>query len=72
MPRHLLDEVLDAKAARTPAPPALPVTASGCREIPRLCSCTWKPSYSTLPATWTLTRAEPRCKLHGTEDGKAA
>lgn len=70
MTRHMLDEVLDRKAGAAP-PPRLPATtALGVREIPRMCSCTWRPDYSTLPATWTLTRPSAQCKIHG-ENGDA-
>ncbi len=79
MTADYLGAVLDAKAATAdaakapvPAAPAAPETALGVREIPRLCACTWRPSYSTLPATWTLTQADPSCRLHGTPDGEAA
>jgi hypothetical protein len=75
---HYWDEAAEARelreaAARPPrAPLAAPETAPGVRQIPRLCACTWKPSYATLPATWTLTKADPSCRLHGTGDGEAA
>jgi hypothetical protein len=39
-------------------------TAQSWRAIPQACSCTWKPDYATLPATWRLARANPACKVH--------
>ena len=74
MPRHLLDEVLDAKA-RTPArtaPQSLPLAVEGWRAIPQGCSpCVWVPDYSTLPATWRLPERNirPGCKVHGGKAG---
>ena len=61
MTRHLLDEVLDAKQQ----PPRLAEAVRSIRSIPRWCSCTWTPRFSTVPATWTLTGTDPGCKLHG-------
>jgi hypothetical protein len=57
---HRLDEVLDAKPPRPPAP-----AVSGVRSIPRPCSCTWKPHFSTIPAAWTLTETDRFCPVHG-------
>jgi hypothetical protein len=66
------EEAAAKRAEPVPPRPAVPVTASDVREIPRPCSCTWKPSYATLPATWALTQADPQCRLHGNQDGEAA
>jgi len=54
--RYLLDELADR------------LTAEGVRDIPRLCSCRWRPHYITVPAVWTLTEADPQCKVHGSDE----
>ncbi len=85
---HRLDEVLEAMPpkprtiglpAQTGADPAYdptgrgPVPAvKGIRFIPRLCSCTWAPRFSTVPATWTRTEADPACELHWTAEEAGA
>ena len=70
MTSHWLDDVLDARAARTLQRPALPVAVQGWRAIPLDCGeCTWLPDTSTVPATWRLVKASPRCKVHGTAAG---
>ena len=56
MTRYLLDELADR------------LTAEGVRDIPRLCSCRWRPHYITVPAVWTLTEADPQCKVHGSDE----
>ena len=84
MPRHLLDEVTDAmpprprrRALRGPVNAAEdptgrhvpPVAVQGWKAIPTGCSCTWRPDYGTMRATWTLAGVLTTCKVHGDEDG---
>jgi hypothetical protein len=55
-------------AKTAPPPPRVLVSASGVRQIPRLCPCDWELRYEDGKAAgWVLAARNPHCGMHQEE-----